>query len=151
MRLIGLDVGDKRIGVALSDPRGLIAQPLTVIVRVGRARDLEALGRLIREHGAEGLVVGLPRRLDGTLGPQAEKAQAFGDEAGRRLGIPITYWDERLTTAQAERILIEAGVKREARKGRVDAVAASLLLQNYLDFLSRQAGKREDDGPCDTS
>ncbi|MCL5959114.1 MAG: Holliday junction resolvase RuvX [Chloroflexi bacterium] len=144
MRLVGLDVGDKRIGVSLSDPEGLIAQNLTVIHRTALARDLQTLGNLVREHEVEKLVIGLPRRLDGTLGTQAEKVQAFGDKVSRALGVPVTYWDERLTTAQAERMLIEAGVKREARKGRIDAVAATLLLQNYLDFLRAQARRLEE-------
>ncbi len=143
MRLMALDVGDRRIGVAVSDPDKLIATPLSVIVRRGASRDIEALGKLVQEHEVEKLVVGLPRRMDGTLGPQAEKAQAFGDEAGRRLGITVTYWDERLTTAQAERLMIEAGIRREDRKGRIDAVAAGLLLQNYLDFLRSQANRQE--------
>lgn len=142
MRIMALDVGDKRIGVAISDPEGLIAQSLTVLERKGKAHDLEALRNLAREHQVERILIGLPRRLDGTLGPQAEKAQALGEEIGDQLRLPVVYWDERLTTAQAERILIEAGVKREARKKRIDAVAATLLLQNYLDFLMRQAKRQ---------
>ena len=135
MRIMALDVGDKRIGVAISDPEGLIAQSLTVLERKGKAHDLEALRNLAREHQVERILIGLPRRLDGTLGPQAEKAQALGEEIGDRLRLPVVYWDERLTTAQA-------GVKREARKKRIDAVAATLLLQNYLDFLMRQAKRQ---------
>lgn len=139
MRIMALDVGDKRIGVAISDPQGLIAQSLMVIERRGMTHDLGTLGNLIRAHQVEKIVVGLPRRLDGTLGTQAAKAQAFGEEVQKQLEIPVVFWDERLTTAQAERLLIEAGVKREARKKRIDAVAATLLLQSYLDFQRGQA------------
>lgn len=137
MRIMGLDVGDRRIGVAISDPEGWLAQGLVVITRTTLDRDLAAIASMIREQGVEEVVVGLPRRLDGTLGPQAEKSQAFGRALQERVGVPVVFWDERLTTAAAEKMMIAAGVKRARRKATVDMAAATLLLQSYLDYRSR--------------
>ncbi|MDA8187180.1 MAG: Holliday junction resolvase RuvX [Dehalococcoidales bacterium] len=131
---MGLDVGDKRIGVALGDPTGWIASSLTVITRTSLKRDVQIIGELAKEHEVQKIIVGLPRRMDGTLGEQAQKAQAFGRELERRLGLPVVFWDERLTTVAAEKMMIGAGVRREKRRERIDAVAASLMLQSYLDF-----------------
>jgi putative Holliday junction resolvase len=133
---MGLDLGGKRIGVSLSDPDGLIAQALTVIHSVSRNKDIQTIGELLKEHQVERIVVGLPRRLDGTLGPEAKKAEEVAKEIERRLHVPTILWDERLTTVAAQKAMIEAGVKREKRKEKIDAVAAALLLQGYLDSLA---------------
>lgn len=140
MRVLGLDVGDRRIGVALSDETGLIASPLPTIERVGPRKDLKAVAALARQHGARAIVVGLPRRLDGGIGPQAEKVQEFAEALRPVAQVPVSYWDERMTTAMAERALIEGDVSRGKRKGVVDQVAAVLILQNWLDAQPRAAG-----------
>jgi putative Holliday junction resolvase len=137
-RLLGLDVGDVRIGVALSDETGTLASGLPTLVRVGPRKDVKAIGALVRGREAEGVVVGLPRRLDGSLGPQAEKVMAFVEALRTSLRVPVSTWDERLTTVEAERILREAGAGIRERKASVDQVAAVLILQGYLD--ARPAG-----------
>lgn len=137
---MGLDVGDRRIGVAVSDPDGLIAQGIVVITRTNLSRDIAALGSIIREQGVEKVVVGLPRRMDGSIGPQAEKAQAFGRTLQESVGVQVVFWDERLTTAEAERVMISAGTRRAKRKSTIDMAAATILLQSYLDYASRGVG-----------
>jgi putative Holliday junction resolvase len=137
MRSLGLDLGDKRIGVALSDETGTLASGLPVLARVGPRKDVKAVAALVRAHDAGAVVVGLPRRLDGTVGPQAEKALAFMEDLRGALRVPVLAWDERLTTVAAEEILIERGVSRRDRKGMVDTVAAVIILQDYLDARKR--------------
>lgn len=134
MRLLGLDVGDVRIGVALSDETGTIASGLTTVTRVGPRKDVRAVVELARRHAVEQLVVGLPRRLDGTLGPQAEKVLAFVDGLKPALGVPVVPWDERFTSVLAQQALLEADVSRKARRLVVDKVSATLILQSYLDY-----------------
>lgn len=146
MRIMSLDLGEKRIGVALSDPEGLIAQTLTVIHHVSRNKDIQIISGLLAEHEVEKIVVGLPRRLDGTLGPEAKKAEEMARELERRLHVPTILWDERLTTVAAQKAMIEAGVRREKRREKIDAVAAALLLQNYLDFERAGSSHRESEG-----
>jgi putative Holliday junction resolvase len=130
-RLLGLDVGGKRIGVAISDEMGTIASPVGMVPRGPQS------GREIRAHadrlGAVGLVVGLPVGMSGREGPQAGEVREFVDEISSIVGLPIEWWDERLTTAMAERSLIASGTRRDKRKQQVDAVAASMILQGYLD------------------
>lgn len=133
MRILGLDVGDKRIGVAVSDPLGMTAQGVTVIRREDPERDLERLGRLARELGVGQVVVGLPRRTDGTLGTAARVVGDFAARLERVLGIPVVLWDERFTSAAAEKLLVSADVRRARRKRVIDKVAAALILQNYLE------------------
>lgn len=133
MRLVGLDVGDRTIGVAVSDPMGWTAQGVTVIQRTSRKKDLSALGALIDEYKAEKFVVGLPRRTDGSYGPEAEKIYAFGSELEREFGLPVEYWDERFSTVAAERVLLEGDVSRAKRRLVIDKVAATVILQAYLD------------------
>ncbi|HEY7514693.1 MAG TPA: Holliday junction resolvase RuvX [Vicinamibacteria bacterium] len=145
MRLLGLDVGDVRIGVALSDDTATIAGGLPTLTRVGPRKDVQAVGALVREHEVAEVVVGLPRKLDGTLGPQAEKVQTFAADLRRSLRIPVHEWDERFTSAEATRTLIEGGVRRRDRKLSVDKVAAVLILQGYLDH-RRLASPRESPG-----
>jgi putative Holliday junction resolvase len=139
MRVLGLDVGDRRIGVAVSDETGLLASPLRTLERVGPKKDLRAVAALVREHGAAGIVVGLPRNMDGSIGPQAEKVRSFAEALKPLARVPVQYWDERLTTVEAEQILIERDVSRQRRKGLVDQVAAVLILQGYLDAQPRPA------------
>jgi putative Holliday junction resolvase len=145
VRLLGLDVGDVRIGVALSDDTATIAGGLPTLTRVGPRKDVQAVGALVREHEVAEVVVGLPRKLDGTLGPQAEKVQTFAADLRRSLRIPVHEWDERFTSAEATRTLIEGGVRRRDRKQSVDKVAAVLILQGYLDH-RRLASPRESPG-----
>ena len=131
-RLLGLDVGSVRIGVALSDPLGVIATPLEVIDR-RRQDPLTRIVALVEEHEVHRLVVGQPLRLSGEVGPAAESVQVFVDQLAARLSVPIELWDERLTTAQAEREMIADGVRRKKRRQNIDRVAAALILQSYLD------------------
>lgn len=132
-RIMALDVGEKNIGVALSDPLGITAQGLTVIKRRDEAGALAAIRALVDQHGVRELVVGLPRDLKGTVGPQAQKVLDFTSRLERELAVPVRLWDERLSTRAAERLLIEADVTRRKRRRVVDMLAASLILQNYLD------------------
>lgn len=134
MRLLGLDVGDRRIGLALSDETATLATGLPTFERIGPRKDLRALAELVRRHEVGEVVVGLPIRLDGTVGVQAEKVQAFADELRAAVKVPLVTWDERFTTTIAEQSLIEADVSRRKRKGLVDQVAAILILQSYLDY-----------------
>jgi len=130
LKALGLDVGERRLGVALSDPGKRLAFPLTVIRRTGGEEDIEALKRLVREHEVDEVVIGLPFSLDGNLGPQARRVMEFVEELTRALSLPVVLWDERLSTVEADRRLREAGVKdKEAR----DALAAVIVLQSYLD------------------
>ena len=131
MAILGLDVGEKRIGVALAD--GLLAIPLSVIDRTGEAADIEQLLALAREYGAERIVVGLPRSMNGSIGRQAEEVLAFSGALAQHVDIPVDTWDERLSTVAAERLLTDTGMKREKRKGKRDAMAAAIILQAYLD------------------
>jgi putative Holliday junction resolvase len=138
VRILAIDPGSVRLGLALSDPSGTIAQPLTVLTRRSEAEDLKALSDLVREQEVELIVVGLPRMMDGRLAAAAQDAQAFGARVGQATGRPVAYWDERLTTVAAERYLIDQGKRRGKRRQEVDRLAATLLLQGYLDFQRRQ-------------
>jgi putative Holliday junction resolvase len=131
---LALDLGSRRIGVAISDDSGTIAVPLRTL-EVGKRGDfpLAALRELVVERGVGGIVVGWPRRLDGSAGPEAEAAQAVAARLGAELGLPVELWDERLTSVEAERLLIEAGVRRKKRRGATDRIAATLILQGFLD------------------
>jgi putative Holliday junction resolvase len=133
MRVLGLDVGDRRIGVAISDSLGLTAQPLTVLTRRGLAADVETICALISQHGVERLIMGLPLTMRGEHGIQASKVTVLRDALQQRLTIPIDLVDERLTTVQGERALREAGASRRARRSAIDVVAAQLTLQQFLD------------------
>ncbi|MTI84205.1 MAG: Holliday junction resolvase RuvX [Firmicutes bacterium] len=134
MRIMGLDVGDKTIGIAISDALGLTAQGVEVIRRTGGfAQDLKRLKELVREQEVTKIVVGLPRNMNGTIGPQGEKVMEFINEIEEGLGLPVETWDERLTTVQAERLLISADMSRAKRRKVIDKMAASLILQGFLD------------------
>ena len=132
-RIMGLDVGDKNIGVAVSDFMGLTAQGFKTIKRVGKKKDIEALKEIIKERQVNKIVSGLPKNMNGTLGPQGEKVIKFCELLEEETGIKIEYWDERLSTVAAERTLIQGNVRRENRKGVIDMVAAVIILQGYLD------------------
>ena len=133
MRVLGLDVGERRIGVALSDPLGLTAQRLTVLDRAGGRGDLDAVCALIAKHGVTTVVVGLPLTLKGTHGPQAQRVTSFAQALRRQSAVPVHLVDERLTTVQGERALLAADTSRRRRKQVIDQVAAQLILQQYLD------------------
>ncbi len=139
VRILGLDVGTKTIGVAVSDEMGWTAQGVTTLARRGRDADLAALRRLAEEWGVERIVVGLPRNMDGSLGPAARSVLEFADAVKVALGLPVVTWDERLSTVAATRTLLEADVSRRRRKAVVDKLAAVFILQGYLD---RQAALR---------
>jgi len=139
---MALDMGTKRVGVAVSDAMGWTAQGLEVMAREPREAFYTAIEKLVREHEVERLVLGLPRRMDGTLGPEAQRVLAVRKDLEERLSIEVTTWDERLSTAAAERVLLEADMSRRKRKKVVDKVAATFILQGYLDYLSASGGNR---------
>ena len=131
-RILGLDVGDRRIGVAVSDEMRWIASPHSVYARVGYGPDVKHMQQLCRETGAALIVCGLPRNMDGSEGFQAEKVKAFAQKLTES-GLTVAFQDERLSTVSAHQALIEGGMRREERKGTVDKVAAAVILQTYLD------------------
>jgi putative Holliday junction resolvase len=133
MRALGIDHGTKRIGIAISDELGIIAQPLEFIPAEPFADFLRRLKEIIREKQVEQLVLGMPRNMDGSYGPAALKVQEFAAVLRDSVAVPLALWDERLTSAQANRFLIEANVRRAQRKEKVDKTAAAILLQSYLD------------------
>jgi putative Holliday junction resolvase len=135
MRILGLDYGSKRIGVALCDELGLTGQGLTTIVCKNRNQVLDALADLVRNHDVEKIVIGYPLRLDGTEGIQCEKVNRFVRSLEARLSIPVIKWDETLSSRTAEDILIQSGVRRDRRKKIVDKMAAGIILQDYLNSL----------------
>lgn len=130
-RLLGLDIGGKRIGVAISDEGQILSSPLAMVER--KALAVAEIGRIARETGVVAIVAGLPTGLSGREGAQAAETRRFADAAALELGLPLSYWDERLTSTQAERMLIEAGKRRKERREQIDALAASLMLQSFLD------------------
>jgi putative Holliday junction resolvase len=137
-RVLGIDPGTVRIGLALSDPSGVIASPLSVLTRRSAAEDMAALRTLVAEHEVERVVIGLPRLMDGRLDQAAAAAQEFGTQLARATGRPVEYWDERLTTVAAERYLVAQGKRRRQRRAEIDRMAAALLLQSYLDYRGRR-------------
>lgn len=138
MRIMGLDYGTKTVGVAVSDPLGITAQPMETIERKSENKLRKTLARieaLVEEYGVEKFVLGFPKHMNNDIGERAEKALEFGEMLQRRTGLEVVMWDERLTTVEAERTLIESGVRRENRKQFVDQIAAVFILQGYLDSL----------------
>ena len=133
MRILALDHGTKRVGVALSDEMATIAQPVEFIPAQPVAKCLERIKEIAGGRGVGEIIVGLPRNMNGTYGPSAESARAFAVNLREFVGLPVKTWDERLTSVQANRFLIEAGVSRSQRKTKVDQSAAAILLQSYLD------------------
>ena len=138
MRVLGLDYGSKTVGVAVSDPLGLTAQGVETVWRKQEnklRRTLARIEEIISEYQVTEIVLGYPKNMNNTEGERVEKTKAFGEMLERRTGLPVHYWDERLTTVAAEQILMESGVRRENRKAVIDKVAAVLILQGYLDCL----------------
>ena len=138
MRIMGLDVGEKRIGIALSDQLGWTAQGHSVLTRSSLQQDLQYLADLCAANEVGTIVVGFPRNMNGTVGPKGQEIMEFGKVLQDHIGLPIEYWDERLTTVAAQRVLLEANVTRRKRKQVIDKLAAVNILQGYLD---RQAHK----------
>ena len=141
MRILGLDYGSRTVGVAVSDPLGITAQPVEIVRRKEEnklRRTLARIEELAGEYQAELFVLGLPKNMNSTLGERAEKSLEFGKMLERRTGLPVVMWDARLTTVAANRAMIEGGVRREERGQHVDALAAALILQGYLDSLGTQ-------------
>lgn len=143
-RLMGLDIGTKTIGTSLSDVGRTIASPLETIMRTKFTKDAEELAKLIARHGVAGLILGLPRNMDGTEGPAAQSARSFAHNLARLVELPLAFWDERLSTAAVTRILIEADRSRARRNLLVDKLAATYILQGALDRLKRLETK----DPC---
>ena len=132
MRLLALDVGDRRVGVAVSDPLGLWARPLTVLIRRSREQDYRAIVALVQEHAVDRVLVGHPLELDGSSGIQARRVERYAAGLAQHLNVPITLWDERLSTAEAERMLHDSGESSREYRDRLDAVAAAVILDSYL-------------------
>lgn len=137
MRSMGLDVGDKTIGVAVSDAMSLIAQGVETIRRTNQKADYKRIGEIIQDQTITKIIVGLPKNMNGTIGPQGEKTLQFVEGLKNRFKVEILMWDERLTTVSAERTLISADVSRKKRKKVIDMVAATYILQSYLDGQNR--------------
>ena len=137
MRIIGLDYGTKTVGVAVSDALMITAQPLETIERKSANKLRQTLARIesiIEEYQAERIVLGYPKNMNNTIGERAEATEQFKEDLERRTGLEVILWDERLSTVEAERILMDTGVRRENRKQYVDKMAAAVILQNYLDL-----------------
>ena len=132
-RILGLDVGDVYIGVALSDPFGMIAQSLTTIKRISKDQTYGEIKELIDKYDVKKVVAGLPKNMNNTLGPQSEKVMKFAEKLKNKYKIELIYVDERMTTLSAEKVLIEGSVRRENRKKYIDKIAATYILQSYLD------------------
>ncbi len=132
-RVLALDLGQVRIGLAISDELGITAQPAGFLARAGNRADLEAIARLVEEHGVARVVVGHPLLLSGEEGTRAREARETSERLGKALPVPVELWDERLTTAQAERALIGGGVRRAKRRKVIDSMAAVLILQSWLE------------------
>ncbi len=147
MRILGLDYGSKTVGVAVSDGLGLTAQAITTITRKEEnklRKTCAQIETIIEEYNVERIVLGLPKNMNNTEGERAESTKAFKAVLERRTGLPVILWDERLSTVFAERTLISGGVSKEDTKKYVDKVAASFILQGYLDYLNNQTEKTEE-------
>ena len=145
MRILALDVGEKRIGVAISDLSQSLARSLKVVQRGSRQEDFAAVARLVEEYEVEKVVVGYPRSLDGMAGAQAQRVERYAVGLAKSLTVPVLLWDERFSTVSAERLMREAGLRGKKKRERIDAVAAAVILQDYLD--SRQfAGEKGAEG-----
>ena len=137
LRILGIDYGDRRVGLAVSDEGGMLASGLPTLERKSPADLVESLRRACREYGVERIVVGLPVNMDGSHGPRAQVTLAFVERLREALGLEVEAWDERLTTRQADRLMLAADLSRKQRKQRLDRLAAQLMLQSYLDAQRR--------------
>jgi len=133
MRIMGLDFGTKRIGVAISDPGGSMAHPLDTVEVRGDGSHMEQLQTIAREYGISKVVIGLPYNMDGSIGPSGEKVLAWSEQIKGLLGLPVVLWDERLTTSEAHEFLIGLNIKGKKRKHIVDKIAAGIILKDYLE------------------
>jgi putative Holliday junction resolvase len=140
LRFLGLDIGDRKIGIAVSDELGWIAQGVETYFRRNIEEDIKYLSQVISRYKPEKIVIGLPINMNGTLGPQAEKVKEFSSKLQEKLQQQIIFWDERLTTVAAEKTLIQADMSRKKRKKKVDMLAAIFILQSYLDANSKRNG-----------
>lgn len=138
MRILGLDIGEKTIGVAVCDPLGYTAQGVTTIKRKSKAADIEEIKQICTEYEVESIVIGLPKNMNGTIGPQGEKIMNLGEFIKKNVELPIMFWDERLTTVAAHRVMLEADLSRSKRKKIVDKLAAMYILQGYLDSIAKK-------------
>ena len=145
-RILAIDFGQRRLGLALSDPLGLTAQGLPTAERRNTREDLNFLQALTRRHKVSLIVVGNPLNMDGSEGPQSAKARAFAAEVARRVGVAVELWDERLTSVEANAMLDDSGVQKWKRRGRVDQLAATILLQSFLDDRRERARAAEESG-----
>lgn len=147
MRVLALDVGERRVGIAISDPTGTLARPLQTLVRSSREDDFAAIAALVAEHDVELVVVGRPLSLDGTEGPQARQVAHYAKALAARLSVPLVSWDERFTTVAAGEILRQSRTKKQRRRarttGEVDAIAAAVILQSYLDSAGSRSVSEE--------
>jgi putative Holliday junction resolvase len=139
MRILGLDIGDKTIGVAVSDEMGWTAQGLKTLLRKGNNEEIFKIKELIDEYEAKEILVGLPKNMDGSIGPQGRKVIAFVERLKANIPLPVLLWDERLSTVSAEKTLLEADLSRKKRKALRDKLAAQFILQGYLDRILRQS------------
>lgn len=133
MRILGLDIGDKTIGIAVSDEMGWTAQGLKTLIRKGFNEELSSIKEIIEEYGVKEILVGLPKNMNGSIGPQGKKVITFVERLKTALPLPVLLWDERLSTVRAEKVLLEADISRKKRKGLKDKLAAQFILQGYLD------------------
>ena len=140
MRKLGLDIGDKRIGIAVSDALNITANTKGFIKRTDHRKDLKEIKNYIKEYNIGELIVGLPKNMDGSIGLQAEKTKQYVNFLKNNLDIPVKMWDERLSSREAEKLLIKADVSRQKRKKVIDGVAASIILQGYLDMKKNKKG-----------
>ncbi|MWC30485.1 Holliday junction resolvase RuvX [Paenibacillus sp. MMS18-CY102] len=138
MRIMGLDYGDRNIGVAVSDAFGWTAQGTGVVQKKRNGGEFDEIAQLVKDHEVSEIVVGLPKNMNGSVGPRGEICMAFAEDLQQKLNLPVHLWDERLTTVAAERTLLEADVSRKKRKLVVDKLAATFILQNYLDSKAKR-------------
>jgi len=143
MRILALDLGRRRIGVAVSDPSGMLVRSLGTIERSSRAQELAAIGELVERWEVKRIVVGYPRRLGGEAGPEARFAQAYAEALAKKLGLEVELWDERLSTFTAQHLLRERGIRGKEGRHQVDAVAAAVILEDYLEAHRPQASGPE--------
>lgn len=143
MRILGLDIGEKRIGIAISDELCFTAQGLDVIERKNNGEDINKIAEIVSRYNVVKIVVGLPKNMDGSVGPSGEEVKKYVNKLQNALEVEVDFWDERLSTVAAEKTLIEADISRKKRKKVIDKMAAVFILQNYLDFKSKVDSRKE--------
>lgn len=139
MRIMAVDYGDARTGIAVCDPAGLIASPVCVISETAQRRTLEKTADMAKELSAELIVVGYPKNMNGSLGPRAEKSQQFAEKLGKLTGVPVKLWDERCTTMSASVYMNMTDTRGKKRKNTIDAAAATIILQDYMEYVRNTA------------